>query len=258
VESTRCPNCGALNPAEAQWCNQCLASFRREPEVEAVAEPREMPVALDADAGLPDPLVEEVAEAPAPPTQEGNGTTFGTPTDFKPPDEAVGTKRGSFAVKREGVRWTCSVCGEENALAASVCATCGTTFAASLRPPETIAEDKNPSTAALLSLLFPGAGHLYLDLVAQAVARAVVTAWVVVIAAVAAFAEGSGMARMISLVFGVIALALWAVNAHDAYREANGERFAVILKGRMYTYLVVGIIGLLMLMMTFAALQAQT
>jgi hypothetical protein len=39
VEERRCPNCGALVSEDADWCGQCFASLRPEPEPEPQAAP---------------------------------------------------------------------------------------------------------------------------------------------------------------------------------------------------------------------------
>ena len=53
-EERRCPNCGALVSEDAEWCGQCFASLREEPEPESVpVEPPPAvlpPVATPADA----------------------------------------------------------------------------------------------------------------------------------------------------------------------------------------------------------------
>ncbi len=39
MDELRCPNCGALVIAEAEWCGQCFTSLRAEPEPEPAASP---------------------------------------------------------------------------------------------------------------------------------------------------------------------------------------------------------------------------
>jgi hypothetical protein len=265
MEKTRCPNCGALNVADAQWCNQCLTRFvapEPPPPPPAVVEAGsdaeedawwERASVLDANAGLPDPLVAHQA-ATAPPAQ---APPMGTPLDFKPPDEAVGRERGAFKIKSEGVMWTCSVCDSENPLSASLCSVCGTSFATALKPPKRTFEDKDAGTATLWSLFIPGAGHAYLGLWAQAWARGILSFWVILIVLISALQKGVPGANTIPILFGAIAFFLWVVNAHDAFREAVGVPSQVILKGRMFVWVVLGILGLLMLMLFTAAMQAR-
>jgi hypothetical protein len=85
---------------------------------------------------------------------------------------------------------------------------------------------RDPGTVTLMSLFFPGAGHAYLGLWPQAIARGVIGA-----------------------------LVGWALSAHDAYREATGRRYAVILKDRGFLFVVLGILLLLtaMVIVTLAA-----
>ena len=107
------------------------------------------------------------------------------------------------------------------------------------------------------SLFFPGAGHAYLGQWGQAVARGVLSLWALAVVGVAALQGSAGGARVIAIVFGLVATALWTVDAHDAYREASQEPSLVILKGKMFFYLVIALLGLLMSMLVFAFMKAQ-
>ena len=261
MEKTRCPSCGALNAADAEWCNQCLNRFRapEPPLPPSPPSPPEPLPALDAAAGLPDPLVEAppvAVETPAAETPAAE-KELGTPMDFTPPKEAVGAQHGAFSVKREGITWKCSVCDQENPLAAGVCGVCGTSFAAALRPPKEATEDKDPGTATLLSLFLPGAGHAYLGQWGQAWARGILNMWVAAIVLLAGVQGGVAGSGSIPILFGVVAFALWIVNAHDAYREASNEPGQVLLKGRMFLWVVLGILALLMILLFSAAMRAQ-
>lgn len=161
-------------------------------------------------------------------------------------------QRGAFSVSEEGIKWTCSRCDTENPLDASICAVCGTSFADSMRPPDE-RPVRDPNTVAMYSLFFPGAGHWYLGLKGAAVARGILSTWVVFVAIVAAVAGSMAMAA----IFGIAAFALWAIAAHDGYREANGEPGAVILKSRTFVYVVIGLLMLMVSMLVMASFQVN-
>ena len=164
---------------------------------------------------------------------------------------AVGRTSGAFRISETGISWTCSRCETVNPLDASVCSVCGTTFADVIRPPDDRPE-RDPNTVAMYSLFFPGAGHWYLGLTGQAVARGVLSVWVVLVAILAAIA-GS---MLMGVVFGLVALGLWIAAAHDAYREARHESAAVILRGRTFLYLVLGLLLLMVVLLVAAGVQA--
>lgn len=105
---------------------------------------------------------------------------------------------------------------------------------------------------AMYSLFFPGAGHWSLDLKAQAIARGVVSVWVVMVAVLAAIAG----ATLMAVIFGIAAFALWMVAAHDAYREARNESQMVLLKPRVFVYLVLGLLMLMIVLLVSAGIRA--
>lgn len=208
-EKVRCPSCGAKNAPDAQWCGQCLQRF-------------------DAPPPPPAPAV-AAPEAPAPEA---------------PPAEGVkpGVQHGGFRSTEEGILWRCSSCDTENRLEEAACTVCGTAFAEAMRPPAPERPGRDPGTTALISMLFPGAGHGYLAMWPQAIARAVINVWVLAMALF--FAVGGS--TPVALMFGAAAFGLWATAAHDAYREANGEARDVILQGRRFTYVVLSLLMLLL------------
>lgn len=105
---------------------------------------------------------------------------------------------------------------------------------------------------AMYSLFMPGAGHWSMGLKAQAVARGIVSVWVVLVALLAAVAG----ATLMAVVFGVAAFGLWMASAHDAYREARGETHMVLLKPRVFVYLVLGLLMLMIVLLVSAGLRA--
>lgn len=217
--SLRCPNCGGLNPPEAEWCGQCLQRF----------------VARTPPPPPPPPGMTDAAATSAAAQTPG-------PVAAPAPGPVAVQKRGAFTVTEEGIKWTCQRCETENPLEESICSVCGTTFADSMRPPVE-RPVRDPNTVAMYSLFFPGAGHWYLGMKGSAVARGILSTWVVLVAILAAV----GGSVLMAAIFGLAAFVLWVLAAHDGYREARGETSAVILKPRMFVYVV---IGLLLLMVT--------
>lgn len=214
TETNRCPSCGGLNAASADWCGQCLRRFTPPP---------------------PPP--------PAVPAQRRKPSL--------PPAGAPVT------VTEEGITWRCRMCEHDNDLAAPVCAVCGSPFAATVRGSEAEPEPRDPNTAALLSLFLPGAGHGYLGQWPEAIARAVLSSFVVAVALVGAFAEGVPGSLLLAVVFGLAAFGLWAGAAHDAYRSARREDHLVVLKGRRYMYVTFGLMGVLMTGLVVALVAAS-
>lgn len=150
-----------------------------------------------------------------------------------------------------GITWRCTQCDTENPLDAQICSVCGTRFAEILRPAED-RPDRDPNTAALYSLFFPGAGHWWLGMKGQAVARGVLSTWVVLVALLG----GIGGSMLLAGVFALVAFGLWALAAHDAYREARKEPAMVVLKGRLFLYLVLGLLMLMVVLLVAAGLRA--
>ncbi len=218
----RCANCGGLNPVEAEWCGQCFEKFG--------AAPGSPPVA----GGTPARVVRGPAGAPD--------------------DADVHGGRGPFVVTAEEILWQCAICGQSHPLHADRCSVCGAAFADVLRS-EPERPQRDPNTAALLSLFLPGAGHGYVGLWGQAVARGVLSAFSVMAFLVTASSGGNSMP--IAMVFGAVAFGVWAAAAHDAYREATGDGDQVLLTGKRVLYLVLGLLALLFGSMTSTFLDAR-
>ena len=226
-EKVRCPSCGARNAPDAQWCGQCLQRFS------APEPPPPPPPPLD--------LVETPGNQPAAP--------------LLAPVVKPGIEAGGFRSTEEGLFWRCTSCETENPLAAPACTVCGTTFAAAMRPaPEKV--ERDPGTTAMISLFFPGAGHAYLGLWPQAVARGVISVWVALMAVFFAVG-GRGASAAVGALYGLVAFGLWLVAAHDAFREANNEPGQVLLVGRRFTFLVLGLLVLLLASLFFTALTSR-
>ena len=248
ADTKRCPHCGGLNPVNADWCGQCLERFTPKPAPApvAVAPPPVDEPAVDIDALLSGITAEATSEKEEAPPR---------PAAPPPPAAAVGTTHGSFTVRKHGVVWTCSRCDTENPLDQQVCSVCGTTFAEVVRPKEERPE-RDPGMAAMASLFFPGAGHGYLGLWGQAIARGVLHAWVLFVVLIAVLQRGPGSGS-VGIVFGLAATGLWGVSAHDAYREARHESNQVLLKGKVFLYLVLGLLVLLLVLLMSSGLRAR-
>ena len=224
AKQKRCPNCGASNPETAQWCSLCLQRFDEpgsEPEAGLAATPTE-------------------GEGPAP-----------VRSDRPRPDYSA------FKVTEEGIKWICPTCANPNNLDMTACTACGTTFAQAVRPEPTRIE-REPATVALMSLFLPGAGHAYMGMWGQAVARGVLWLWVLGIAIVGLLDKDVPGSLVMALLFGLAAFALWAITAHDAYREALNQPKSVLLRDRRFLYLVLGLMGLLFVLMFIALLTARS
>ncbi len=244
AETKRCSHCGGLNAVTADWCGQCLERFT----------PKPAPV----DAAPPAPVEGQFLAPQAP----GSTLTAPQPSNAEatstepPPAAAVGTTRGAFTVREHGVVWTCSRCDTENPLDSQICSVCGTSFAEVVRP-KVERPERDPGTAALVSLFLPGAGHGYLGLWGQAVARAVLSLWVIFVVVISLLQRGQAGSTLISGVFGLAATGLWAVAAHDAYREARNEQSLVLLKGKGFLYVVLGLLVLLLVLLMSSGLRAR-
>ncbi|MQB01097.1 MAG: hypothetical protein GEU78_12520 [Actinobacteria bacterium] len=229
----RCPNCGALNREGAEWCGQCLQRFRG-------PEPPPPPASASTPTQPPSgPRPEAAADAPA--------------VEVDP--AAVGTRRGAFEVTEAGIQWTCRVCTSQNPIEAQTCTACGAPFAETVRDKRSDAITGNPNNAAMYSLFLPGAGHAYLGLWGDAIARGVIGVFTLGVAIASFF----GNAPLVAATFGLVAFALWLIAAHDAYREALHQPGRVMIRTRHYGFVMLGVLGLLfmMLMITYLGLRAQ-
>lgn len=150
--------------------------------------------------------------------------------------------------------WECSSCGTDNSLEETFCSVCGTTFADTVRPPGPERVQRDPGMTAIWSLVFPGVGHAYLGMWGQAVSRGMVSVWVTMTALLTAIQAENGL-PMVTIVFALAATGLWIVNAHDAYRQASGDERSVLLKGKVFLYVVLGLLTLLIVLLVGTALR---
>lgn len=243
----RCLSCGGLNAAEADWCGQCHTRFDASPrsapnQPDLQRPPSPAPSGLEFDP-LTVPVLPQIATT--------SPSLLRADTPAEPP------LRSAFRVVGDVVWWTCSVCGHVNGLDARACQTCGASFGDAVAGSERPRPERDPNAAALYSLLLPGAGHAYLGYVGQAIARAVMSIWVVGVALIAVFAGGGGPSALISASYGIAAVGLWLAAAHDAFREANEQPGLVWLSGRRFLYVTLGLIAVLFMVITLGAIGAR-
>lgn len=242
----RCPECGASNKADAQWCGQCLMKFAA-PAQAVPPPPPPLPHAISDDTATD--VLDDISENRSFPPS----ASFDAPPS-RPPSFSGTAEAGAVRIDESGISWTCVRCDTVNEFAANVCVVCGAKFADSIRPPEEPRPTKDPNKVALISLFLPGAGHAYLGMWGEAFARAIISIWVVLVSLFAA-AQSVAQARVMAILFGMVGTGLWMVAAHDAYREASANSTAVILKRRFFLYLVLGLL-LLSIVMIFSMVIA--
>lgn len=254
TQSIRCASCGGLNPSHADWCGQCLTRFAA-PTPPPPPPPPPPPVAA-ASAVVdeePDLLFDSSPFSPSHP-DAAEETAF-VPAPSTAAENVV--ERGAFRASGDRITWTCTLCDQANPLEASHCTVCGADFAVTVRPKEPEGPIRDPNNAALVSLFFPGAGHAYLGLWGQAIARGVMSLWVAATALVAAITKGPNSGSL-ALTFGLASFVLWLVGAHDAYRDARREPAFVVLKGRRFLWLTLSLLAVLFLTLMMGLVGART
>lgn len=241
----RCPECGASNKPGAQWCGQCLTKF-------ASSAPPPPPPPESKTRATEGDLAEVAPLRPLGNHEDGRDDSF-KPLTTK--TQQVGA--GSVTVAEDGISWTCARCDTANELSAQICSVCGAKFAEAIQVEEDNGPQRDPNTVALISLFMPGAGHAYLGMWGEALARAVISTWVVATAIFAAV-QSASQAKIMAILFGLIATGLWMVAAHDAYREASKAPKLVLLKGKFFLYLVLGLLTLSVVMIFSTVLGARS
>jgi hypothetical protein len=171
-----------------------------------------------------------VSKPPAPAAPAAAARTLGT---------------GGVRVDAEGIVWTCPVCQAENPLDRSACARCGSPFGRLFEtqaPPPRISAER----AAILSLVYPGIGHLASGKLADGMARAVVFAFSLgmVLAILLGGGDLGGPLVPLLVLFAGVSATLYVATSVDAYRSVHGD--APILSTRL---LLIGATTLLLLAM---------
>lgn len=215
--------CNAHNPDEADWCGQCLSNLRAAPEPGPEPEPSPQPQS-------------------SPPTGQVD-----TPTT-QPPDRGAGDRR--FRRHDGEFEWRCEICEEWNLVGLARCSVCGT----SMGGPHDATGSRQPAAPGvvlLLTVLLPGAGHAALGLMATAWARGLTyLLWLLGGTTLLVTAISSGESVLPGIIPLLGALALWVITLLDV-QSLLANRARQILDARVFLWLVVGVIGLLML--TFMA-----
>lgn len=179
----RCPSCGALVAADAEWCGQCFADLR---------PPR--------------------STQPADPAPEAS------PTVADRRDVGAGA---SDAV--DGAWWPCAACGARNPIELDTCARCGTPFADLMRDASGDRRVAEPKEALAWSLIFPGLGHRVAGRPLDGLARGVLFGMSFAMALLLGFAGvRSGPTFAVFAVFLLTALVVYGGSAYEAYRIADG------------------------------------
>ena len=251
-ETWACPECGARNRATAEWCGQCYWRPPRDEPAEASGAEAALRPSRASPASLEEALLQVAKNRSRSPATE---PPAGEVSEAQEPPETP-VQRGAFTVAGDGITWTCRQCDATNDLSQSSCGVCETPFAEMLKEPAPERPERDPGTAALISLFFPGAGHAYLGHWGQAIARGAVSSWVGLVVLFAAFQGGPGAVPTL-VAFGIAAFCLWAVSAHDSYRAAAGEDSAALLKNKHFLFLVLGLLGLQIGLLFLGALTAR-
>jgi hypothetical protein len=265
AKAKRCPACGGLNSPTAQWCGQCLSPFAAPPPPPPQSAPETEAEEFDPLAPWQEFTREQEprktgiagTEEFDPLTAPALGSMAPSAIADPPPPPAATVRRGAWQVEGDVIMWTCSICEHHNPLEARSCEVCGATFAIEMTTKDSSRPARDPNAAALYSLFFPGAGHAYLGLVGQAVARGVMSVWVVGVALLSMLSGGGSASLLLSLSYGLAAVGLWLAAAHDAYREAKDQPGLVVLSGRRFLYVTIALISVLFMVMIFGALGAR-
>lgn len=191
TDADRCPNCGALVAADAEWCGLCLT--RLSPSSAAEREPASEPE--------PDAFTETPPLSVAP---------------LAATDEASGSERGPLPV------WECPACGTENPFDMEICSACGTPFGRLFDEP-TAVTTMTPRDAAFAGLV-PGMGHYRMGRHPDGIARMFVFSGCLVVLALFAFSAAGKASAAITLLFAVLTGLSIGESAYDAFRLASRER----------------------------------
>jgi uncharacterized membrane protein YvbJ len=161
-----CPDCGK-EVIDAKFCSNCGSPLPKAEEVAAEEEVVDVPVVDDvAEEDVIEeetPVEEDVVEEPAEDVKvnvknskfcTNCGTEVNAGTAFCP--------KCGFRFNQEEQSQTkfCQSCGEKININAEICPHCGVRVANI----SSSSDEKNVLLSAILSILFPGLGHLYLGL----------------------------------------------------------------------------------------------
>ena len=253
MKERRCPNCGALVGADAQWCGQCLqrlepAGAAPDAGGSATVPPELIPgTGPSGNGGPPETEEREPPTARAVPRGAPVATRRGGP-----PSEPMA---GAVRAGERGIVWDCPTCQNENPLEASTCSVCGTPFASLVAPSEP-PPAVEPGRAAMFSLFYPGLGHYLVGRTAEAVARAVVFTFAIATGLtilIGGLRSGFGALLPLMVISLVAAGAVYVLSTLDAGKVAQGD--TQILTPRMLLY---GATGLILMTLVFFILAATS
>lgn len=181
----RCPSCGGLVSADAEWCGQCYANLRAPPGSDS-----------------------ETAEQEARP-----GPRPDRPRPDRPRERSGATPS-----------WTCPVCEAENPLEADRCGSCGTSFASVLREDEepAIDADRARMLSYLFPGLGHIRAGLSAEGLARVVSFAWVLGALVSVV-LARRGQDLGAAWLLVTMYALAAAALYLVTPLDAERAVSGR-----------------------------------
>jgi hypothetical protein len=208
----RCPNCGALAVAGAEWCWRCfqrLAALEPPPEAEAEAE------APGTEQGL----------EPGVPARPDLGDDPDAPHPRAP---------------AKVLAWPCAACGHENGIELEVCERCGTSFAALMKSDEK-PPNVPPQLAFRRSLIYPGLGHAMVGRSLDGIARGALFAMLLMMMIIFLLSGVSGTLGWVVLaLFVAMCLVVYLETAWEAYRLASGD--PPLITSRMLLWVATGVI----------------
>jgi hypothetical protein len=248
----RCDTCGGRNSDDAAWCTQCYAPFQEaEPASDPLIPPSQPTAPSDPETGdAPQP------DAPASflqtSTDVSGGAAEAAPSSTDPSSEPAGRTDRDIREIDGRVEWRCSTCASWVALENPVCATCGAARVGFGDPATPTANVTDVAERTLLgaSAVLPGAGHLLAGRVGSGITRAAL--FLLWAAGGLWWILSTQDGRSPGVVLLVGAVVLWGTTLIDinaVARQRVAEPFGV--RGLLWT--VVGVTGLLMLMVAFAA-----
>lgn len=223
----RCPTCQARNTDTADWCSQCYAPLKTEPE--------------------PPPPDREPAEGVHPPPAAGATAGAGT-------EATTLAGGGRFRRTDDGLDWRCDVCDGWNPIEITTCTVCGAPFAEALAPTSGGPQrEVSESTVTVSSAAVPGLGHILLGRTVTGWSRLVTWAlwfigglWLLL----EAQSVGGSVLPAIPLLLGTVVI--WVASPIDALAAHRGSTDE-LLRPRVFLWLVVAVTGTLMLAFLAAA-----
>ncbi len=247
----RCPACGARNAETAEWCTQCYVRLDGASSGAPAAAPDGPPAAPTTTPPATHEVTPGPATGPAPVTPE-------VPAGSGPGPGAEATSDGRFRRTPEGIDWRCELCETWNPLERTTCSSCRSPFARTIAPTaEVELPDVDETTAVIVSMLLPGAGHLMLKRTGAGILRMILyVSWLVggLLLLRAAASSSQSLVPAAPLLLG--ALAVLVASAVEV-QQMTTDNDLTILTPRVTLWLVVGVLGMLMMSFLGAALTAS-